>query len=121
MSRKYANLETQRLHDRTHGAAKAPVAPKMGEDMEHDMMAGDESPEEVVASHGPAKAVHIEGKHVRSEHGDGHVHESDHESVSAAHDHAKKLSGEAEGEEDGLGEMDHGGHAKALGIGTMQE
>ena len=73
-----------------------------------------QSPEQVAGSepedgaqlaemHGPAVEVNIQHEHemgahhVTSHHPDGHMHESDHESAPAAHEHAKKLAGAAEG------------------------
>jgi hypothetical protein len=65
---------------------------------------------QVVAEHGPAHEIHIthsEGSHsVESHHGDGHVHRSEHASASEAHDHARDLSSDDDGNgmEDGGGE-----------------
>src|SRR5271166_2617925 len=68
------------------------------------------SPEEVVAQHGPAHTVtvhhdHTANKHhVMSHHGDGHMHESDHETAADAHVHGRKLSeamADEKGEPDG--------------------
>src|SRR5271156_5909848 len=68
----------------------------------------------IAEQHGPATEVHVMHEHemgahhVMSQHPDGHMHESDHESAEAAHEHGKKLamgggeghSEEPEGEED---------------------
>jgi hypothetical protein len=63
-----------------------------------------ETPQEVVKTHGRAHSVHIHhdhenGKHkVVSHHEDGHMHESEHESVADAHDHGKQLANADEDE-----------------------
>jgi len=58
-----------------------------------------ESPESVVAAHGPAHTTHIvkdkmSGKHsVHSEHEDGHKHSSHGHSVESAHEHSMTMHG----------------------------
>lgn len=93
--------------------AKKPMPKKAPE---AEMMGGEgEEPEdgaEIAQEHGPATEVHIEHEHemgshhVRSSHPDGHMHESDHESAEAAHEHGKKLAGVGGAEHDGEGEED---------------
>lgn len=73
---------------------------------------GGESPEAVVAEHGPANAVHVthdhaaNKHHVHSEHEDGHATESDHGSADEAHDHAKALATDSAAPGEGGGMMD---------------
>lgn len=65
---------------------------------------GDEDGAQVAAEHGPA--THVEAEHnpemgehtVRSQHPDGHMHESKHGSVAEAADQHKKLAGGEEHE-----------------------
>ena len=74
---------------------------------------GGESPEEVVAAHGPANEVHVthdhaaNRHHVHSSHEDGHETDSDHGSADEAHDHAKALATDSGGGE-GLQGLDDG-------------
>ena len=101
--RKYQNMETQKLHDKTHGAPKMKEAPSMEEAPEHNMEHEDANA--VVSEHGPAHEInmkHEESTHsVHSKHEDGHEHHSEHESAEKAHSHAKKLAGVPdEGEEE---------------------
>lgn len=79
-----------------HEEKESPVfeaAEKEGQEEGHK-----ESPEQVVAEHGPAHTTvthhdHETGKHkVVSHHKDGHMHESEHASSDEAHDHAKGLA-----------------------------
>lgn len=65
-------------------------------------MEGQGEPEDgaqIAEQHGPATEVHMMHEHemgahhVQSAHPDGHMHESDHESAEAAHEHGKKLAG----------------------------
>jgi len=80
---------------------KNPMLDAAKEGQEHE----GQSPEEVVAEHGPATTVHIrhdhEGNkhHVTSTHADGHVHESDHATAKEAHEAGGKLAGADEKQE----------------------
>lgn len=88
--RRFGNLETQHLYDKSHGQEKPPM-------QEHQEPDADDV-ESVVAQHGPAQEVHIShdheaGRHhVESHHG-GHVHQSEHGSAEEAHEHGKKAAG----------------------------
>ena len=109
----FTNPAHARMHDRKMDARKPAAAPAKPE---ADMDDESQSPDEVVAEHGPAKQVLIKHdgmKHtVRSKHDDGHTHESTHESAEEAHDTAKTLSG-VDGQEP---EADsEGGSAGVLG------
>lgn len=70
-----------------------PVEPK--KEMEHE---GEEEMHPVVKEHGAAHTVHIHhdkatGKHhVKSEHEDGHINDSDHETPEEAHEQGGKLA-----------------------------
>jgi len=97
---------------------------------EHENEEGKESPEQVVAEHGPATTIHIHhdhvaGKHhVTSTHEDGHVHESDHATAAEAHEHAKKLGGGEEAHENpdeatGGQEGNTSGDMSAFGLGSQ--
>ena len=105
MARKFGNLETQHLHDRLHGAPKAPLAEKAPEIREELREGENESPESVVAEHGKAHEVHVEHDHeggehkVNSKHPDGHEHHSRHSSAKEAHEHGAALAGANEDEE----------------------
>ena len=79
-------METQRLHDRTHGKA----APTEHHEPDGDEPDGDEQPiEESMQEHGPVS--HIE---MHSHHEDGHVHKSTHHDHHSAHHHISKAFGE---------------------------
>jgi hypothetical protein len=106
-------METQRLHDRTHGKA-APTEhaePDGDEGMEHE-----EQPiEESVKEHGPVEHIQM-----HSHHQDGHVHKSVHHDHHSAKHHIDKAFGEKDEmpahEEGGMGEEMGGGG----GIPTMK-
>ena len=93
--RQFTNRSQMMHEDRRHGAGIGAAV----EQPKEDEGWGEEDGEAIAGEHGPAHMVtvthdHEAGTHhVHSEHPDGHVHESDHESAEAAHDHAKKLAG----------------------------
>src|SRR5277367_1311648 len=99
MERKYGNLETQRLHERSMGG-KSPASPFHDKEDKH----GETDHENVVAEHGPATEIHIThdhkaGKHsVHSKHESGHEHHAEFGSAKEAHDHAMMMSGAGEEE-----------------------
>jgi hypothetical protein len=72
---------------------KEPVEPKHESEKE-----GEEEVHPVVQQHGKAHSVHIthdhvnNKHHVKSEHEDGHVNESDHETPEEAHEQGGKLA-----------------------------
>jgi hypothetical protein len=75
-----------------------PMASEVGDGKVAPEEGGEESPESVVAAHGPANEVNITHDHamgmhsVHSMHADGHEHQSEHGSVEEAHEHAKNLA-----------------------------
>jgi hypothetical protein len=104
MARKYGNMETQRLHDRTHEATEhepeevdhegqdgASEHDHEGQEGDHEVIQG------VVAEHGPADSHEhtMEGEHhkVVSHHG-AHTHTS---SGHPSHEHAHEHIGHAMG------------------------
>jgi hypothetical protein len=100
---KHTNFSSAKHADARH-MAKQPdqkmVAEMNEPDGDEGAEPGMEDPHAVVDQHGPAQQVtvsHEGGKHhVSSMHGDGHQHESDHESAAMAHDHGKCLSGDCD-------------------------
>jgi len=138
MARQFGNLETQKLFDKTHGAAKAPAeekAPKFGEEPEENQ----DEHEGVVEEHGKAHTIHIkhdheaQHSHVHSIHESGHEHHADFHGEKhhhEAHAHAKKMAGAPEHEDEAADKLNEAGHgeagggyekASALGIGSMSE
>jgi len=116
MARKFGNLETQKLYDKTHGSSSKSGGSsfgkpggnsfgKPGQDEEnafedHEQQDGQsEDPEQVVAEHGKANELKIthddeQGTHhVHSKHQDGHTTHSQHSSAQEAHTHAASLAG----------------------------
>jgi hypothetical protein len=123
--RKFGNLETQHLYDKTHsGDMKMKDEQPKGDESEH----GDHDHESVVAEHGKAHTLHMKhdheagAHHVHSHHEDGHVHKAKFGSAGEAHDHAAKMAGVEAGEEEaeasgGMeGSEDKGSKAAAFGI-----
>jgi hypothetical protein len=130
MARKFGNLETQKLYDKTHGneaeEPKSEFKEEGAEQTDH---------ENVVAEHGKAHTIHIkhdheaQHSHVVSHHEDGHKHEAHFHGEQhhvEAHDHAAKMAGSEEHENledkaaEALNEAGHPGNyekASALGVG----
>jgi hypothetical protein len=91
----YTNADSWRTAKATQSVK--PMAKEVGDgQVQHE--GGEESPEAVVAAHGPAHQVTINHDHemgthsVHSMHADGHEHQSEHGSVEEAHEHAKNLA-----------------------------
>jgi hypothetical protein len=109
--RKFGNLETQKLYDKTHGSAggdKGGESERMSaKEDEHDGAdGGEETPiHQVVDEHGPAHTTTIkktgETYSVHSHHEDGTKHMSKgHSSAHEAHQHSMQAMGEEPEEAD---------------------
>jgi hypothetical protein len=123
MSRKYGNLETQHLYDKSHGdETEKPALPEEGEpEAEAE---GEQNHESVVPEHGKAQEVHIKHDHakgqhhVHSVHEDGHSHKAKFGSADEAHAHAGKMAGNAAEEEEAAASesSNQSDKAKAFGV-----
>lgn len=126
MSRQFGSLETQKLHDKTHGSgSKHESFPKSN----HESKTHESSPshDTVVAEHGPAHEIHIKhdhqaGKHhVHSTHESGHQQHADFNSAKEAHNHASLMAGAAQEQEPQEDEGAMSSAAGPAGIPTMGE
>jgi len=106
----YTNADSWRTAKKT----QAPMAKAVGGGVENPEVEGEESPEAVVAAHGPAHQVTINHDHemgthsVHSMHADGHEHHSEKASAEEAHEHAKNLSVDDANSDDMEGESEDG-------------
>lgn len=109
-SKSFGSKFAARRYDEVHGANNE--KPEEGSHVEHAMHQvkepveskkeseneGEQEVHPVVQEHGKAHTVHIthdhaaNKHHVRSEHEDGHVNESDHETPEEAHEQGGKLA-----------------------------